>query len=292
SVHAPPCHSGFEPGLLHENLETSKNTLSSGLAALLAFPRVLRFTEAGVIPPPPPHVRKKSRLCFLAVSFFVTPCDPFLLGVVPLPLSLSLNRFTFIRRWRGRESIVWLAAIACDHTHATAAGNGYTALHIAAKRNHLDLASLLLANDRDPKKSTNRESRGGFTPLHLASQEGNADMVGLLLLNGADVEHKAKNGVTPMHLAALEDRVTVAQQLVSAGAQANAVTVAGYTPLHTACYAGRLNMARFLIALPTCNVNASTNAGFTPLHLAAQQGHSDIVYLLLEHGAEPNATNS
>ncbi len=97
-----------------------------------------------------------------------------------------------------------------------------------------------------------------------------------------------------MHLAALEDRVTVAQQLVSAGAQCgnSAVTLAGYTPLHTACYAGRLNMARFLIGLATSNVNATTNAGFTPLHLAAQQGHSDIVYLLLEHGAEPNAMNS
>ena len=75
------------------------------------------------------------------------------------------------------------------------ADNGYTALHIAAKRNHQDLASLLLANDRDPKKSTNRESRCGFTPLHLAAQEGNVDMVGLLLLNGADAEHKAKVNV-------------------------------------------------------------------------------------------------
>ncbi|CUT99311.1 Ankyrin [Echinococcus multilocularis] len=172
------------------------------------------------------------------------------------------------------------------------AGNGYTALHIAAKRNHQDLAALLLANDRDPIRSTNRESRCGFTPLHLAALEGNSDMVGLLLLNGADAEHKAKNGVTPMHLAALEDHVTVAQQLVHEGAQATAVTQVGYTPLHTACYAGRLNMVRFLVALATSDINAATNTGFTPLHLAAQQGHSDIVYLLLEHGADPNARNS
>ncbi|VDK37369.1 unnamed protein product [Taenia asiatica] len=183
----------------------------------------------------------------------------------------------------------------------------------------------MLANDRDPKRSTNRESRCGFTPLHLAAQEGNADMVGLLLLNGADAEHKAKdhfrvlknffcgkfngdvcalgapndlsyfclqNGVTPMHLAALEDHVTVAQQLVHEGAQATSVTQAGYTPLHTACYAGRLNMVRFLVALATSDINSTTNTGFTPLHLAAQQGHSDIVYLLLEHGADPNARNS
>lgn len=94
-----------------------------------------------------------------------------------------------------------------------------------------------------------------------------------------------------MHLAALEDHVTVAQQLVQEGAKATDVTQAGYTPLHTACYAGRLNMARFLIALASSDINAKTAAGFTPLHLAAQQGHSEIVYLLLEHGADPNAMN-
>lgn len=29
-------------------------------------------------------------------------------------------------------------------------------------------------------------------------------------------------------------------------------------------------------------------AGYTPLHQAAQQGHTDIVTLLLKHGAQPN----
>lgn len=28
--------------------------------------------------------------------------------------------------------------------------------------------------------------------------------------------------------------------------------------------------------------------GYTPLHQAAQQGHTDIVTLLLKHGAQPN----
>lgn len=103
-----------------------------------------------------------------------------------------------------------------------------------------------------------------------------------------------QNGVAPLHLAALEDHVTVAQQLVQACPNAPAATTqSGYTPLHTACYAGRLNAARFLVAADRSIVNAVTNqARFTPLHLAAQQGHSDIVYLLLEHGADPNARNA
>lgn len=32
--------------------------------------------------------------------------------------------------------------------------------------------------------------------------------------------------------------------------------------------------------------------GYTPLHQAAQQGHTDIVTLLLKHGAQPNDITS
>lgn len=32
--------------------------------------------------------------------------------------------------------------------------------------------------------------------------------------------------------------------------------------------------------------------GYTPLHQAAQQGHTDIVTLLLKHGAQPNETTT
>lgn len=31
---------------------------------------------------------------------------------------------------------------------------------------------------------------------------------------------------------------------------------------------------------------------YTPLHQAAQQGHTDIVTLLLKHGAQPNETTT
>lgn len=31
---------------------------------------------------------------------------------------------------------------------------------------------------------------------------------------------------------------------------------------------------------------------YTPLHQAAQQGHTDIVTVLLKHGAQPNETTS
>lgn len=38
----------------------------------------------------------------------------------------------------------------------------------------------------------------------------------------------------------------------------------------------------------TCLLFLPLQMGYTPLHQAAQQGHTDIVTLLLKHGALPN----
>ena len=81
--------------------------------------------------------------------------------------------------------------------------NGYTPLHIAAKKNQVDIARLLLDHGAKP----NCESKNGYTPLHLASQEGHTDIVELLVQRKADVNCRAKPGLTPMHLAAQEDQV-------------------------------------------------------------------------------------
>lgn len=66
--------------------------------------------------------------------------------------------------------------------------NGYTALHIAAKKNQMQIASTLLRYGA----GTNTVTKQGVTPLHLASQEGHADMVALLLDKGANVHTATK----------------------------------------------------------------------------------------------------
>lgn len=63
------------------------------------------------------------------------------------------------------------------------AKNGYTPLHIAAKKNQIEIASSLLSYNAD----ANAESRAGFTPLHLASEEGYREMAALLIENGSKV---------------------------------------------------------------------------------------------------------
>lgn len=71
--------------------------------------------------------------------------------------------------------------------HATAK-NGHTPLHIAARKNQMDIANTLLEYGAKP----NAESKAGFTPLHLSAQEGHTDMTALLIEHNADSNHQAK----------------------------------------------------------------------------------------------------
>uniref|UniRef100_A0A8D3E7U4 Ankyrin 3 n=1 Tax=Scophthalmus maximus TaxID=52904 RepID=A0A8D3E7U4_SCOMX len=161
--------------------------------------------------------------------------------------------------------------------------NGYTPLHIAAKKNQMEITTTLL----EYGASTNTVTRQGITPLHLAAQEGNVDIVTLLLARDAPVNTGNKSGLTPLHLAAQEDKVNVAEVLVNQGATIDPETKLGYTPLHVACHYGNVKMVNFLLK-NQAKVNAKTKNGYTPLHQAAQQGHTHIINLLLQHGASPN----
>lgn len=61
--------------------------------------------------------------------------------------------------------------------------NGYTPLHIAAKKNQMDIATTLLEYGAD----ANAVTRQGIASVHLAAQEGHVDMVSLLLTRNANV---------------------------------------------------------------------------------------------------------
>lgn len=66
--------------------------------------------------------------------------------------------------------------------------NGYTPLHIAAKKNQMEIATVLLQYGAE----TNILTKQGVTPLHLASQEGHADMAALLMSKGAQINVQTK----------------------------------------------------------------------------------------------------
>ncbi|KAF5283144.1 hypothetical protein FQA39_LY17402 [Lamprigera yunnana] len=154
------------------------------------------------------------------------------------------------------------------------------ALHIAAKKDDVKAASLLLQNDHNPDVT----SKSGFTPLHIAAHYGN-DKVALLLYDkGADVNYTAKHSITPLHVASKWGKINMVSLLVAKGANIQAKTRDGLTPLHCAARSGHDQVVDMLLE-NGAPMHAKTKNGLAPLHMAAQGEHVDAARILLYHGA-------
>ncbi|XP_049839689.1 poly [ADP-ribose] polymerase tankyrase-1-like isoform X7 [Schistocerca gregaria] len=105
--------------------------------------------------------------------------------------------------------------------------DGYTALHWAAERGHVDVATCLLEGGAEVD-ATN-DSR--ITPLHRAAQSGHAAVVRLLAASSARTDARNRWGWTPLHWAAMRGHAEAAAALLEAGADREATTDELYTPL-------------------------------------------------------------
>jgi hypothetical protein len=86
--------------------------------------------------------------------------------------------------------------------------HGYgSALHIAVREGHLDIAKLLI----DRGAEIDVLDRKDFTPLHNSAWNGNLEMTKLLLDAGADIEASTYDGDTPLSLAQNNDQPQVAE---------------------------------------------------------------------------------
>ena len=143
----------------------------------------------------------------------------------------------------------------------------------------------------------------GTNVLMKASNSADVEMVKMLLARGADTNHTNKYGWTAL-LKALDNRknwITVTPVLIKSGADVNATLKSnGYTPLWKAI--GKVRKTRDaavmiikLLLLKGADVNApyisknASHSGETPLMNASKNGYTDIVKLLLSHGANVSA---
>lgn len=106
------------------------------------------------------------------------------------------------------EDLVTLGGI--DVNYSDDDHHGETALHIACKYNHVEVAEFLLSNDADPEIG---ESVFGWTPIFIAANEGYTRLVKLLLEFGAKVDTVDDSGWLPMEHLCLRGHLDTAELL-------------------------------------------------------------------------------
>ncbi|CAL8070723.1 unnamed protein product [Calicophoron daubneyi] len=159
------------------------------------------------------------------------------------------------------------------------------ALHIAAKKDDVKAANLLLNSD----VNVDHQSTSGFTPLHIAAHYGNVNMTDLLISRGANINFQAKNNITPLHVACKWGNLGVAERLIAAGAELDCRTRDGLTPLHCAARSGHDTVVQLLLNAGA-NSGAKTRSGLNAVHMAAQGDHVDAARLLLQRGVPVDDT--
>jgi ankyrin len=172
--------------------------------------------------------------------------------------------------------------------------NQRTPLHVASYFGKLEIAQVLIEHGAN----VNASEFFGETPLHYVSRgecdskEANS-VVQLLLKHGGDVNAQTKQQWTPLHVASYHGKLEITQLLLKHGANVDALDEFGKTPLHHASqskYAG-VDVAQLVLEWCSENVNAQNMHQQKPLHSTSSFGKLKIAQLLLDHGANVDASD-
>ncbi len=89
----------------------------------------------------------------------------------------------------------------------------------------------------------------GWTPLHSAALRGHVEIVRLLCDRGADVEARDNGGRRPLHYAAFHGHISVVKELIEErNAEINARINGGWTALVWARQLNKPDIASFLVS--------------------------------------------
>jgi ankyrin repeat protein len=188
---------------------------------------------------------------------------------------------------------------------AATEADGTTALHWAVRQNDYELVDRMLRTGAD----VNAANRYGVTPLKLAAVNGDAKLLKRLLDAGGDANAASGDGETLLMTAARGGHVDAARLALERGAEVDAREGwHGQTALMWAAAQGHPAMLRELLA-HGADVNARSNqedwerqvtseprdkwlppGGLTPLLFAARENCLDCLPVLVEAGADINAT--
>ncbi|EQC41689.1 hypothetical protein SDRG_01647 [Saprolegnia diclina VS20] len=171
---------------------------------------------------------------------------------------------------------------------------GRSALGVAAFQGNVNVVGFLLSC---LDIEVDLQDRFGATPLMLAVSEGHDEIVTQLLdancaLDFIDAEHRTAL------VCALDDEdnahVDLATLLIERGADINLANLTGYSALHLAIQLGDLGLVQLLLD-HGANMEATTATEYgrdTPLTLALELERTEIAQHLIEVGALVNVSNS
>ena len=136
----------------------------------------------------------------------------------------------FVASFYNRLHIVkYLLSLRVD-TEVTDNQLGWTALHVAASKDHTDIVKELLNHNA----KVDAKSKSGQTPLWTAAYQGHSDLLGLLANRGADVNLCKLDGASPLFAATQQNCIRSAQLLLKEGAKVNQCMKDGASPLYMA----------------------------------------------------------
>lgn len=152
---------------------------------------------------------------------------------------------------------------------------GWTALHVAAKNNCVEIAELLLENGADVN------ARGAYEPIHMdiAGAAGERELAEDVLAQAAGQDVPSWVRATPVHLAASFGHTEMARVLLGHGAEMD-LLVAGAI--------GDIDATNRLLE-EDGDANLRDADMNTPLHFACREGHEAVVKVLVLRGADVTA---
>ncbi|KAM0431394.1 hypothetical protein ACHAPT_005371 [Fusarium lateritium] len=188
---------------------------------------------------------------------------------------------------------------ACEHGNADVArkmlregadidcqaGDGGTPLHRAVAHGQLATSEFLM----QAGAALDVRDSWGRIPLHWASYRGH-DAVVEQLGRQSNLEARDRGGATAVHLAAIGGMDHTVKLLIKLGARYQVKDREGLAPLHWAASIGHTATVEVLLQQERLDLDATDLAGFTALHKAAENGRVEIVKLLIDSGADVEAS--
>lgn len=184
-----------------------------------------------------------------------------------------------------RNDVNKVQRLLAEHPQADLAVlvNGFSPLHIAAKKGYLDIITMLIAHDLG---LLGVRTTDGRSAAMIAAYEGQVDALKLLMNQelANDVDHA---GNTILHYAAWGGSAACTSWLMAAGHGDPALKNSdGMLPLQFAAAGNYCEVIELLLAHSSCEAESSAS-GLNALHRAALHGSTAIVKVLVTSTTHP-----